>query len=211
MRAVCFAPRRLLPWPFPVTRWERGPRTKESAGRGCTCGSERGRRAPAPPGTVQRDVHRAVLCPLCSRVVTVCDPPAVAGPRAVSTTAHTPTAAGALRCGSGTCNIKEKGGSAVRDSRGWAGHQGTERRRGCRPPWPRESERVPGTSESSGAADKPESRASGVETPSGNHPRVRRRRQPSRNAPTGAGLPGDASRHPSQERGSVWSSAGRVP
>lgn len=160
---------------------------------------------------LQRDVHRAVLCPLCSRVVTVCDPPAVAGPRAASTTAHTPTAAGALRCGSGTCNIKEKGGSAVRDSRGWAGHQGTERRRGCRPPWPRESERVPGTSESSGAADKPESRASGVETPSGNHPRVRRWRQPSRNAPTGAGLPGDASRHPSQERGSVWSSAGRVP
>lgn len=76
--------------------------------------------------------------------------------------------------------------------------------------WPHESERVLGTSKSSREADEPASRASGVKTPAGSRLGARKWRQPSRNAPTGAGLPGDALPPEPGGGGSAWSGAGRV-
>lgn len=76
--------------------------------------------------------------------------------------------------------------------------------------WPCESERVLGTSKSSREADEPASRASGVKTPAGSRLGARKWRQPSRNAPTGAGLPGDAPPPEPGGGGSAWSGAGQV-
>lgn len=83
----------------PHSRWERGPRTKGSAWQAAQAGASRDIVLRHLLG-LQRDVHRAVLCPLGSRIITACDPPMV--------TAHTRPLQGARHRGNGTCKSRRK-------------------------------------------------------------------------------------------------------